>query len=222
MHRHVTFVKKIIKLENFGRYSKNGFTLVGSCNSVINRHWYNTGTNNPNTYHTQFPAKEEKESWAIQNFEDRLFNYLSDNGDRLSVQKFRTAIANYGLRDSDPRLKESMENLNNVQAQADLHGLFVDKNTFKDCIADNIVLIAKAFHNNFIIPDFPMFRQQIDDLYWKAKSNSTGRGKVLYWKAKSNSGQWWEGKVLYWKAKSNNDGRVRFFIGKLRVIVLAG
>ncbi|XP_063407805.1 glutaminase kidney isoform, mitochondrial-like [Mytilus trossulus] len=175
MHRHVTFVKKIIKLENFGRYSKNGFTLVGCCNSVINRHWYNTGTNNPSTYHTQFPAKEEKESWAIQNFEDRLFDYLSDNGDRLSVQKFRTAIANYGLRDSDPRLTESMENLNNVQAQADLHGLFVDKNTFKDCIADNIVLIAKAFHNNFIIPDFPMFRQQIDELYWKAKSNSAGR-----------------------------------------------
>ncbi|XP_076084833.1 glutaminase kidney isoform, mitochondrial-like [Mytilus galloprovincialis] len=68
-----------------------------------------------------------------------------------------------------------MDNLNNVQAQADLHGLFVDKNTFKDCIADNIVLIAKAFHNSFIIPDFPMFRQQVDDLYWKAKSNSAGR-----------------------------------------------
>lgn len=42
-------------------------------------------------------------------------------------------------------------------------------------ISDNIVLIAKAFRNQFVIPDFQGFCKDIEDIYWKCKSNTDGK-----------------------------------------------
>lgn len=42
-------------------------------------------------------------------------------------------------------------------------------------INDNIVLIAKAFRNQFVIPDFQGFTKDIEDIYWRCKSNSDGK-----------------------------------------------
>uniref|UniRef100_A0A2C9K1F8 glutaminase n=1 Tax=Biomphalaria glabrata TaxID=6526 RepID=A0A2C9K1F8_BIOGL len=43
------------------------------------------------------------------------------------------------------------------------------------CIAENIVLIAKAFKNQFIIPEFVQFTQRIDEIFWRAKANTHGQ-----------------------------------------------
>ncbi|GFR81946.1 glutaminase kidney isoform, mitochondrial [Elysia marginata] len=43
------------------------------------------------------------------------------------------------------------------------------------CIADNIILIAKAFRNQFIIPEFTRFTNRIDELFWRAKANTKGK-----------------------------------------------
>lgn len=42
-------------------------------------------------------------------------------------------------------------------------------------VAENIVLIAKAFRRQFIIPEFQRFCQNIDELYWRAKPHTTGQ-----------------------------------------------
>lgn len=42
-------------------------------------------------------------------------------------------------------------------------------------IAPNIVLISKAFRHQFVIPDFLGFTKDIEDIYWKCKSNSDGK-----------------------------------------------
>jgi glutaminase len=42
-------------------------------------------------------------------------------------------------------------------------------------IAPNIVLIARAFRHQFIIPDFQSFTKDIEDIYWKCKSNTDGK-----------------------------------------------
>lgn len=42
-------------------------------------------------------------------------------------------------------------------------------------VAPNIVLIAKAFRHQFVIPDFLNFTKDIEDVYWKCKSNNDGK-----------------------------------------------
>lgn len=47
-------------------------------------------------------------------------------------------------------------------------------------ISANLVLISRAFRNNFIIPDFQGFTKFIEEFYWKCKSNSEGKvGKFI-------------------------------------------
>lgn len=42
-------------------------------------------------------------------------------------------------------------------------------------ISPNIVLISKAFRHQFVIPDFLNFTKDIEDIYWKCKSNADGK-----------------------------------------------
>lgn len=122
--------------------------------------------------------------WNIDQFEDRLFEILSDPNGRVSVAKFKSMLAFSGLRDTDPRLKECMANFENVlQLNQPDHdskttdyygGLTVDKKTFKDCIQDNIILISKSLKNDFIIPEWQNFKQEIDKIYRNCRNNTNG------------------------------------------------
>ena len=47
------------------------------------------------------------------------------------------------------------------------------------CVADNIVLITKAFRRQFILPEFNEFCRHIDELYWKAKPLTGGQVMML-------------------------------------------
>lgn len=42
-------------------------------------------------------------------------------------------------------------------------------------ISPNIVLISKAFRHQFVVPDFSNFTKDIEDMYWKCKSNTDGK-----------------------------------------------
>lgn len=180
MIRNVKFLKELVQRKIGGKRkhlisksSYNGFLNAYEKTSFLRSCTYTIVTDSSSEQ--LFPPANSEKGWHIQNFEDILFDFLSDGKDRLSVEKFKASLAAYGLRETDPRLKECMENLSNVQAQADLHELTIDRHTFKDCITDNIVLIDKAFRNNFIIPDFTIFRQRIDELHLRAKSNTDGK-----------------------------------------------
>ncbi|XP_064597078.1 glutaminase liver isoform, mitochondrial-like [Liolophura sinensis] len=111
-------------------------------------------------------------------FEDVLFNLLCDKTQRLSVNRFKAALKATGLREEDPRLKETIGNFSHLQAKvADfdgLDGINIDKETFRECVTDNIVLLAKAFQNRLIIPEFTAFSKRIENLYWRAKTNNNG------------------------------------------------
>ncbi|XP_067666238.1 glutaminase liver isoform, mitochondrial-like isoform X1 [Haliotis asinina] len=110
--------------------------------------------------------------------EDSLFDYLCETPDKLSITRFKTELEKTGLRETDHRLKESIAKIASIQSEnikREGHAYdFLDRETFKKCIADNIVLIAKAFREEFVIPDFPTFCRDIDKLYEKGKSNTAG------------------------------------------------
>lgn len=42
-------------------------------------------------------------------------------------------------------------------------------------VAQNIVLIAKAFRQQFIIPDFSGFVKDVEDIFWKCKTFAGGK-----------------------------------------------
>ncbi|UYV77043.1 GLS [Cordylochernes scorpioides] len=84
-----------------------------------------------------------------------------------------------GLKKSDPRLAEMMNNLRAVYKEQNRVGspesLKLDFDTFKRVVKENIMLISRAFRHQFVIPDFQEFTKNLEDIYWKCKVNTGGK-----------------------------------------------
>uniref|UniRef100_A0A1Y1N9S3 glutaminase n=1 Tax=Photinus pyralis TaxID=7054 RepID=A0A1Y1N9S3_PHOPY len=96
----------------------------------------------------------------------------------LSMGKFLSALRTTGLRKTDPRLKEMMDNLKKMQKNADNSSIDtqkLDEETFSSIVSQNIGLISRAFRHQFIIPEFETFSKEIEEIYWKCKSNTEGK-----------------------------------------------
>ena len=102
--------------------------------------------------------------------EQRLFNSLDKEGiHQLSPQILTTALEQSGLRLDDIRIKESVKILNEYPINATL--------TIEDfcrIIRPNIILIERALRGQFVIPSFTHFRSQLETLYAKASSDTSG------------------------------------------------
>lgn len=124
------------------------------------------------------PQREQEQ----KNAEDVLFDmFYNEETGLLSMGKFLAALKTTGIRKTDPRIKELMENLkkvhklSNYESGSSAETQNLNRETFKGVIAQNIVLIAKAFRQQFIIPDFTGFVKDIEEIYWKCKSNTNGK-----------------------------------------------
>lgn len=51
----------------------------------------------------------------------------------------------------------------------------VDKETFSECIKDNITLIRRAFTTELVIPEFGRFTQMLEDIYTRMKHRNDGK-----------------------------------------------
>lgn len=49
------------------------------------------------------------------------------------------------------------------------------------CTQENIALIDKALHGDFVIPEFGKFSGHIQNIYQKCKDNSDGKVGLLPW-----------------------------------------
>ncbi|XP_047005081.1 glutaminase liver isoform, mitochondrial isoform X1 [Schistocerca americana] len=116
-----------------------------------------------------------------KNAEDVLFDmFKSEENDLLPIGKFLAALRSTGLRKTDPRLSELMDNLKQVHRKSGMEGgspetLKLDRETFRSVISANIVLISRAFRHQFVIPDFQGYTKYIEDFYWKCKTNTEGK-----------------------------------------------
>ncbi|KAH3748971.1 hypothetical protein DPMN_183460 [Dreissena polymorpha] len=131
--------------------------------------------------HSVFPLRENDSSGSMYlgELEDQLFDFLQEDNEMVPIAKFKKAITSTGLRESDPRLAECMRNLARYQDtrcdESSALGPMIGRDMFKQCIAPNIVLIASAFRNQLIIPDFRKFTSTIDQMYWNARDNIHGK-----------------------------------------------
>jgi len=110
--------------------------------------------------------------------DDVLFDLLAESDGKVSVSKFWSTIKETGIKTKDFRLRETYRKFTEKQkeqGQETQSGFKVDRDTFKECVSDNIVLIAKAFKNEMVIPEFAEFSGHIKKLFDKCKSNDRGK-----------------------------------------------
>ncbi|XP_060565790.1 glutaminase kidney isoform, mitochondrial-like [Ruditapes philippinarum] len=115
----------------------------------------------------------------MKDFEEKLFSLLCDHNGLVSMDRFNNLLEETGLRGTDFRLKETMTKFRAVlerqlHNENELRGL-VDKETFLDCVLDNIVVISKALTSQFVIPEFKPFTDIIDKIYESCKENDRGQ-----------------------------------------------
>jgi len=119
---------------------------------------------------------------SVRNIDDVIFDMFKNDNDLVSVAKFLTVLKSSGLKKSDPRLRETLQNFQRAQRERMLEGdvmdpfnLVLDRDTFKACIHENIVLITRALRNQFVIPDWPEFCRQIQQIYLECKALNDGK-----------------------------------------------
>ncbi|KRF77667.1 glutaminase liver isoform, mitochondrial isoform X4 [Drosophila virilis] len=128
---------------------------------------------------TKYISHREQEQ---RNAEDVLFDmFASEETGLISMGKFLAGLKTTGIRRNDPRVRELMDNLkkvhklNNYETGSSAETQHLNRETFKAVVSPNIVLIAKAFRQQFVIPDFSSFVKDIEDIYIRCKSNTEGK-----------------------------------------------
>lgn len=110
--------------------------------------------------------------------ENRLFEMFGNKTTKtINVRKFLAGLMATGLRKDDPRLSAMYKNVHNVQRKInklDDENLVVDYRTFMGIISDNLEIVVQAFSNSFVIPDFEAFRNHVDNMYSRCRSNEHG------------------------------------------------
>lgn len=127
---------------------------------------------------TRFLSQRDGEQRSA---EDLLFDmFRQDDSDMVPMGKFLAALRTCGIRTNDPRISEMMDNLKKVHKMVNADAgspetQNLNRETFKSVIAPNIVLIARAFRHQLIIPDFLGFTKDVEDIFWNCKSNTDGK-----------------------------------------------
>ncbi|XP_038052051.1 glutaminase liver isoform, mitochondrial-like [Patiria miniata] len=119
----------------------------------------------------------ERKDDGLVSLEDLVFRILSNSKKKVALRDFFSVLASKGLRQTDPRLQESLEKIKEKFTQQypdNIGDTLLDKLDFQECISSNIVLIGRALRNMFILPDFPLFAAQVDKLYEEIKMNTGG------------------------------------------------
>ncbi|CAG0882908.1 unnamed protein product [Cyprideis torosa] len=126
-------------------------------------------------------ASPQRYSEVPESVADLLFDiFASPTTNRVSMGRFLRAVRETGLRASDPRLRETMENLRRMSRECGLdsslkEAMDVDREQFRRVIQENVVILSRAFRHQFRIPDFQSFSQQIEDIYWRCKDIDGGK-----------------------------------------------
>ncbi|XP_058499564.1 glutaminase liver isoform, mitochondrial-like [Solea solea] len=158
---------------------------VGADNIVLSRTqqpvplpcWVAASPNTHRAFHQQKgPDVDQGHSKGrlMSSMEDMLFYTITDGKETIPLSQFVSALRKIGLLTSDPRLRDCVRQMR--QYSRDTFGpLMMDKKLFRRFVANNILLLTKAFQKKFIIPDFEEFTQQIDRMYNNAQQQEEGQ-----------------------------------------------
>ncbi|KAF3697117.1 Glutaminase kidney isoform, mitochondrial [Channa argus] len=113
-------------------------------------------------------------SRLMSSMEDLLFYTITEGKEMIPLSQFISALRKTGLLTSDPRLRDCVHQMR--QSARDFTGpVMMDKKLFRRCVGNNIMLLTKALRKKFIIPDFEVFAQQINEMYVRAQQQEAGQ-----------------------------------------------
>ncbi|KAL7407342.1 hypothetical protein ABVT39_007049 [Epinephelus coioides] len=106
--------------------------------------------------------------------EDMLFYTITEGKEQIPMSYFISALKKTGLHPSDPRLKDCMEKFRQAVRES-VGEVMMDRDLFHRCVGGNIVLLIQAFRKKFIIPEFDVFAQKINEIYNTVQNQSEGK-----------------------------------------------
>uniref|UniRef100_A0AAX7VFK1 glutaminase n=1 Tax=Astatotilapia calliptera TaxID=8154 RepID=A0AAX7VFK1_ASTCA len=108
--------------------------------------------------------------------ENMLFYTITEGKEQVPISYFTAALKKNGLHPSDPRLKDCMEKLREAVKESVVTLWLLDREPEPQlCVGGNIVLLIQAFRKKFIIPEFDLFVQKINEIYEKVQKQSDGK-----------------------------------------------
>uniref|UniRef100_UPI0037E8F0F2 glutaminase kidney isoform, mitochondrial-like n=1 Tax=Semicossyphus pulcher TaxID=241346 RepID=UPI0037E8F0F2 len=130
-----------------------------------------TTTTHLDHVHLKMKANSKSHSSGV---EDMLFYTITEGKEQVPLSYFTAALKRTGLHPSDPRLKDCMEKLRQAATES-IGEVVMDRELFHRCVGGNIVLLIQAFRKKFIIPEFDVFAQKINEIYNTVQSQSDGK-----------------------------------------------
>ncbi|XP_061582774.1 glutaminase 2b [Cololabis saira] len=138
-------------------------------------------------FHPNMNLYSKSQSSGVENM---LFYTITEGKEQVPISHFTTALKKTGLDPSDPRLRECMENLQQAVSESD-DEVMMDRDLFHRCVGGNVVLLIQAFRKKFIIPEFDLFAQKIDEIFKTVQKQSDGKvADYIPQLAKSSPERW--------------------------------
>jgi len=128
-------------------------------------------------------SEQESDSQIVlnRNSLDNIFNmYRNPENDCINVGQILTVIERTGVRRTDQRLAQFVENLEKYREQhgtdkTTLDSLNIPVDTFTHLADPNMILLSQAIRNKMIVPEFPAFCQRLKDIFHRCESNKKGK-----------------------------------------------
>ncbi|XP_061760580.1 glutaminase kidney isoform, mitochondrial-like [Nerophis ophidion] len=119
--------------------------------------------------------KGDAKSRLMSSMEDLLFYTITDGKEMIPLSQFISVLRKTGLWTSDPRLRDCLHQMRQFTLNSLGEPVMMDKALFRRCVGNNIMLLTKAFRKMFIIPDFDVFTQKINEMCENAQQQDGGQ-----------------------------------------------
>uniref|UniRef100_A0A7E4VR31 glutaminase n=1 Tax=Panagrellus redivivus TaxID=6233 RepID=A0A7E4VR31_PANRE len=112
--------------------------------------------------------------------EDLVFDLFKVQGkqDEASIGKLISVIRSFGLRDDDPRLRQTMDRIREYdqmnEEDNDVRHYRLNRAQFKDCVHPCIALISQALRNQLVVPNWPEFTSNIREIFEACREEKGG------------------------------------------------
>uniref|UniRef100_A0AC34FVS2 Glutaminase n=1 Tax=Panagrolaimus sp. ES5 TaxID=591445 RepID=A0AC34FVS2_9BILA len=116
--------------------------------------------------------------------EDLIYNLFKiPNKEEASIGKLLSLLKNFGLQESDPRLKPMMQKIRDIEQAKeeqfkearDPKHWKLGKEDFQKCISESLSLISRTLQNDLVVPSWTQFCNRIKDIYVKCKPINDGK-----------------------------------------------
>nr|XP_057907294.1 glutaminase kidney isoform, mitochondrial-like isoform X1 [Doryrhamphus excisus] len=125
-------------------------------------------------HHHTGPDVDRGDAKLMSSMEDLLFYTITDGKEMIPLSHFISVLRKTGLRTSDPRLRDCLRQMRQFTLDSLGSGM-MDKALFRRYVGNNIMLLTKAFRKMFIIPDFEVFTEKINEMYENAQQQDGGQ-----------------------------------------------